>query len=1052
MSFHRKSIGLEVHVPHSFTYADAATRVAAVSTDFTDPDDLFKLARQTSDMTYWVLEQITPSVTWNQLGGGGGAADLPFDAIADPAVDAAVTTAIIDLFSGTVITLTAAGNAQTLQAPTDTTAGRKFFVLNNDTSNNTITVNSVVLSPGQYIEFRWDGDAWLITAGGTAAGAGGFDTQIQYNKAGVLAGDTNFTWDDVNKEQKIIGDLEQVGGEVGNTYTPTIVSTTAIGTNPRNSTVLGSNLYVVDQDLGDLKIFDVTDPAVPVLLGSVTGLGGCRGVDIAGRFVYVSSQAPNTLNIVDVADKSTPVLRSSIELPVAGSQRGVRVRGVTAFTTNNGGAQGFTSVDVTDPDNPKVLQTLVQSTGPRTEFDVSGGHAFLSNANANNNFKIIDVSDPENMSELVSLDIGTTIWAAKVQGPYAYVVGESTPSFQIFDVSDPGATTNVAVGSLALNPTSPRALDVSGNFAYVVDASNNATQVIDIADPTAPVLIGSLTIGQNPVSITTVGRYGYITDNTDNNFSVVDFGGVQAQNLNTGNADIGDLNVRRDVKAAGLISAAAAVFGAEGVSSDGDVVAKGRVLGGKAKNVVEIHKEADFPIVSTDIVLAVGTVYVLMAPISTDKQILHPDTGGAFTPTEIISSNKSLNTLTSTGTGGAFLRRTVGQGQLVLRNLVITNTGSRVFAVVSGLTQTAFLTELDDTSIFGFDDGSTFDTCILNINNSSFLNANGDLVVTDCECNWADMFSANFTDTLLPTVDVRSSSGSVQPSFFSIRDSKLSSQANESFFMLHSNLIAGSTIRINGVDASPFTPGTGAFFDTQTGSITALLDSGGAPGVRTEVVSVGHNVADGDTVVQAGFTTETQMNGTFVTSDITVNSYEIVAVFSGTDTGTFSNASLDASDGRVNAFDNPGQEESRSIGSMFVSNNVDVTVIVTISTFTDLDLGTALAASNISAWTLTNAVTGEMTYQGNEPFSGTVFASISAFGAGGTSEYRFRAVKNGTVLTDAVETVIDVGAAAASANLVVPVSVVNSDTVRLQVENVDNTSDITVTHASVSVQ
>ena len=270
--------------------------------------------------------------------------------------------------------------------------------------------------------------------------------------------------------------------------------------------------------------------------------------------------------------------------------------------------------------------------------------------------------------------------------------------------------------------------------------------------------------------------------------------------------------------------------------------------------------------------------------------------------------------------------------------------------------------------------------------------------------------------------------------------------------MLHSNIIAGSTIRINGIEASPFTPSTGAFFDSQSGIITGLQDSAGAPGVRTEVFSAGHNVVDGDTFTQAGFTTETQMNGTFVASDVTVNTYEIVAIFSGTDTGTWTNANPDESSGLVNAFDNPGQEESRAIGSMYVSENTDVTVIATISAWTDLDLGTALAASNISDWTLTNAVTGELTYQGNEPFSGTLFASISAFGAGGTSEYHFRAVKNGVVLPDVVETVIDVGSAAGTANLVVPVSVVNGDMVHLQVENVDNTSDITVTHASVSIQ
>ena len=168
--FHDELSGSDIHIPHTFTYVDEADRISSVPSDFTEfisaekPGDLFKLARQTSDQTYWVLEQISPSVVWNQLG-GASTSDLPFTTATDPALDAAVTTGIIDLNSGTVITLTGVGNSQTLSAPTDTTAGRKFFVLNNDTSSNSLTVNGKGLGAGRFLEFRWDGTGWLFTGG-----------------------------------------------------------------------------------------------------------------------------------------------------------------------------------------------------------------------------------------------------------------------------------------------------------------------------------------------------------------------------------------------------------------------------------------------------------------------------------------------------------------------------------------------------------------------------------------------------------------------------------------------------------------------------------------------------------------------------------------------------------------------------------------------------------------------------------------------------------------------------------------------------------------------
>ena len=1049
MSFHRKSTGLEVHVPHTFVYADAAARAAAVSTDFTDPDDLFKLARQTSDMTYWVLEQITPSVTWNQLGGGGGASELPFDAITDPAVDAAVTTAKIDVFSGTVITLTAAGNSQTLGAPTDTTAGRKFFVVNNDTSNNSLPVNGLTLTAGQYAEFRWDGTAWLFTTGGAVAAPGGLDSQIQYNDSGVLGGDANHTWDDVGKKETVLGDLEQVGGTTALLYTPTQVSATPVGLNPRFAVVQANYLYVCDANDNDLRIYDVTDPAAPALVGSVV-IGGGRGVDVAGRYVYYTDEDNGgRLVIVDVIDKSAPVVVGSVV--TGGSPRGVKVQGTIAVLTYNAAADGIRTFDVSDPTAPVQIGTRAIANAGRTDLDIRGNTVAIPTAT---NVQLIDISNPTNLPAPVSVSPGES-FSCKFQGRYLYLGDDTVDQFQVWDTVNPSLP--VLVGQLALvAPSSIRAISVSGDFAYFVDASNDEMRVVDISDPTAPAFISTaVSVGLNPIAITTVGRYAYVLDNNGDQFLIMDLRGIDVQNLNVGNIDAGNMNLRKDLKMGGVVSAGAGTFGAGGIFSDGDVAAKGRVLGGKPQNVVEIYRETDFPIVSTDIVLAVGTVYVLMAPISTDKQILHPASGGAFSPAKIVSSNKELNTLTSTGTGGAFLRTQSGQGQLIFQNLIVTSTGSRVFADVSGLTQTALLTELDDTALSGFNDGTVFDTCIFNVNNNSFWAGIGDITLIDAEGNWSDMFTANTTDSLIPTVDIRSGPSSVQPSFFSIRDSKLSSHPNEDFFMIHSNLIAGSVIRINGVEASPFTPGTGGFFAAQTGAISALADSPGAPGVRTLVTATGHNVADGDTILQSGFATQTQNNGTFLVSNVVAGvSYEIVAVFVATDTGTWTNNSLDQKNPKASVRDNPGQADSRTIGSCHVNSNATVTVIVTLNTYTDLNLNaSALAGSNIERWSLTDTTTGELTYNGIEPFSGTISAQLSTLGETGSPEYRFRAVKNGAALADGIESVREAGAVQiVTTGLVAPVSVVTGDTIRLQVNNIDNAEDITITHLSVSIQ
>jgi hypothetical protein len=97
-----------------------------------------------------------------------------FTTSADPAENAAVTTAIVDSYDGVVVTLSAAGNTQTLQNPTTAATIRKFMVINDDDSTYDLPVvaNSVTftLTPGEGQCFIWDGSAWGPTNLSTTLG------------------------------------------------------------------------------------------------------------------------------------------------------------------------------------------------------------------------------------------------------------------------------------------------------------------------------------------------------------------------------------------------------------------------------------------------------------------------------------------------------------------------------------------------------------------------------------------------------------------------------------------------------------------------------------------------------------------------------------------------------------------------------------------------------------------------------------------------------------------------------------------------------------------
>jgi len=114
----------------------------------------------------WVLTTADPitldsSVLNFECLGIAGSANAPMTTATDPATDAATTTAIVDAYSGVIITLTTTGNSQTIGDPTDTRAGKKFTVVNKATSTNDITVNGMIVDVGFAQTFIWTGVTWV---------------------------------------------------------------------------------------------------------------------------------------------------------------------------------------------------------------------------------------------------------------------------------------------------------------------------------------------------------------------------------------------------------------------------------------------------------------------------------------------------------------------------------------------------------------------------------------------------------------------------------------------------------------------------------------------------------------------------------------------------------------------------------------------------------------------------------------------------------------------------------------------------------------------------
>ncbi len=130
---------------------------------------------------------------------------------------------------------------------------------------------------------------------------------------------------------------------------------------------------------------------------------------------------------------------------------------------------------------------------------------------------------------------------------------------------------------------------------------------------------------------------------------------------------------------------------------------------------------------------------------------------------------------------------------------------------------------------------------------------------------------------------------------------------------------------------------------------------------------------------------------------------------------------LDQTSIYVTSSNNAGSPDSKNIGSYVNKGNVTLTTISTINTWTDLNLGTVTAGSNIEQWTITNTTTGEMRYDGVNDFQGVLTAVIN-IQPNINNRFRLRFVVNGAVTSDDVEILFE-ASTAGGANPVIPIPV-----------------------------
>lgn len=174
---------------------------------------------------------------------------------------------------------------------------------------------------------------------------------------------------------------------------------------------------------------------------------------------------------IDISDPDNPAVADTLAL--GASPRGIAVSGTHAFVTV---ANGLRVVDVTDPTNMSVVGTLTHSTVTDRILYDSGFCYTLTNTT--NVLRLINVSTPTSPTLAGAVDLGATVGGRGLAKVGDHVLASVDSGFYSIDVSSPFAPT--VTGFASGGPAQGGRVIVIGSHAYVLNT------VYDVSDPSSP--------------------------------------------------------------------------------------------------------------------------------------------------------------------------------------------------------------------------------------------------------------------------------------------------------------------------------------------------------------------------------------------------------------------------------------------------------------------------------------------------------------------------------------------------------------------------------------
>ena len=257
-----------------------------------------------------------------------------------------------------------------------------------------------------------------------------------------------------------------------------------------------------------------------------TNMNVPRFSDFRDGVLYVASQLADSVTAIDVSDPDNLTVLDTISSTHLDGVSGIAVYGEHVYAAALT-ADKIVSIDISDPSNMVITDNYTSANLDRVVSVTPHDGIIYATSNGSDSLTTIDISDPANLAELDSITSANLNGARDVlisdDGLTAFVVGLDGDAITAVDITDP--TNLIERDSVtSTNIDGGRPFVIHGNYAFVPGYDADRFTAFDISDPTNIDELDSITsTNLNGASAVTIqGKYAYVTAAIADRIVIVD--------------------------------------------------------------------------------------------------------------------------------------------------------------------------------------------------------------------------------------------------------------------------------------------------------------------------------------------------------------------------------------------------------------------------------------------------------------------------------------------------------------------------------------------------